>query len=179
MFAGDDNLKRRIRKKLFIVISLTFLVSVLVFVQAGMSAPEFEPRIDPYYWDTADKIMVRGLTIGNQYGILIGSNQVQSEQQWINFTADSQRAEVHFRQYSSEYDNKSERITELYIDLYEISSNFDPAPVFHDRLTLDIVFKQDQANYGTLVEQFVFLISILVLVLIIVSFIVYMYRRFG
>ena len=162
-------------KKIFM---LLFVVMITFQVIATMSAPEFEPRIEPYYWDTADKIMVRGLTIGNKYGILIGSNQVESEQQWINFTADSQRAEVHFRQFTAEYDNNSNKITELYIDLYEISSNNDPAPTFYDRLTLDIIFKQDQADYGSLVEQVLFIVSIAVLTLIVVSFIIYMFRRY-
>jgi hypothetical protein len=173
-------------KKLLVLISLICLSLSLISqqIQADIIVtdgftPEFKDRLDPYYWNTKDSVSATRLVIGKQYGIVIGSNQITSEQQWINFTADSTDSQIYFRHHSAEYDNNSNVITELYIDLYEITSNIDTTPTYYDRIVLQIVYKQDQINYGVLAENIATIFIILVLIIVGTSFIIYTFRRYA
>lgn len=119
---------------------------------------EFEERTNPYFWGSKDSIIARDLTPNVIYGVLIGSNQASSEQQWINFTADSTKAKIVFRQNSAEYTNETVKLTQLFIDLYYMTSINGENLQYLDRLTLNIIYKNEQVDFSNIINQIILLI---------------------
>lgn len=153
-----------IRKRNFVIL---ILVLVNFFVLPGYSVSQFEERTDPYFWGTKDSIMAHNLIVGEYYGALVGSNQAKTEQQWINFTSESSRVQIWFLQASAEYTNETVKIQQLFIDLYKIDDNFDTTPVYVDRLALNIIYKDEQVDFGNISTN---IIWIFVTAIMIVAF---------
>jgi len=169
-------------KKKFLVGLLLLLNLCIISQSQGQNftlTAQFNDRVYPYYWNTKDDVSLSYLAINTSYGVVIGSNQYSSEQQWINFTATEKHVKLIFRQDSAPYDNQSNKLTELEFSLYSITSNTDTSPTLLDRLTLQIVYPTDQANYGSLAERISQIVIILVLSFIGVSMIVSIFMRYA
>lgn len=139
-----------------IFVSLMLILSLTQILPA-MAVTEFEERTEPYYWSSKDSIFVHNLIIGEEYAILVGSNQARTEQQWINFTSESSRVKIWFSQDTAEYTNETIKIQQLFLDLYKIDSNFDSNPVYVDRLALNIIYQDEQVDFGNISENLILL----------------------
>lgn len=153
----------------------TFSAVVVGYTQLLYS--EFEDRIEPYFWSTHDTIMMEKLVVGEEYAICIGSNQAESEKQWINFTATESRARIHFRQASAEYTNETVKISQLFIDVYWVKTITQDE--YLDRLALDIIFKDEQIDFGNLSENTIIIFLFFIVLIALGGFLfAILYKRY-
>ena len=103
--------------------------------------PQFDSSLDQnlqYYWGSVKTISMRYLEVGHQYSVLVGSNQILSERQWINFTAESNKAGIWFKQDSEPFDiNNEKQLNYLTLSLYENNVELDI-------LNLAVIYKTNQ-----------------------------------
>ena len=127
--------------------------------EATTNVASFVERATPYYWASKDTFVLQDLTLQENYGVLIGSNQPTSEHRWVNFTATAMFASVDFRQDTTPVDSSGLTLKTLQLTLYTIDGNFDTSPTELDSLTLSIIYPTDQYSAEELVQNGVVIVG--------------------
>lgn len=168
----DNNQKNKALKILLLGIcfSSIFLYSIPGHTTATGNFIFYDgPYERDYYPESVYTIKLTNLTVTANYALLIGVNMYEYDWQWINFTATAVTMDLPFQHFDTQVlqDNTSAPLEYLLIYLYAI----DTSDVLLDSLTLNIVSVKMQVNDYFIAMILVVLISSLVLITIMYSFI--------
>ena len=129
--------------KFLTIISILFLITTINSVTAGNILKPTQTN-NYYYPETNYELTLTNLTLTEQYALLIGANQLSTDQSWYNFTAIAITQTItinHFRQQSL-LDNNSEQIEVLLLVLYnqqniQLDYYYLPIKYISEDLSLD------------------------------------------